>query len=52
VAGVDVKTIGDICGDCSFLGDIAIQQKMHYKTWVTKEAEMQFVDIYLWDGER
>jgi hypothetical protein len=46
-----LKTVGDICGDSSFLGDISIERKMFYKSWIVKEQEQLFVDMYMWAGE-
>jgi hypothetical protein len=43
-------SIGELCGDHSYLGEIAFQNEYQYKTWVLQDHERNFVAATLWQG--
>jgi hypothetical protein len=49
--GANQITLGEICGDYSFLGDVALGKNYQYKTWVLSEPELVFMTTYLWQSQ-
>jgi hypothetical protein len=45
-----VIKVGDICGDSSYVGELALKSGWKYNTWIRDEAERNFVSQYLWAG--
>jgi hypothetical protein len=45
-----VIKVGDVCGDCSYVGDLAVKKCWRYNTWVREEGERYFVSKCLWTG--
>jgi hypothetical protein len=46
----DQLSIGEVCGDNSFLAMIAFEHNIMYKTWILQEPERKFVEATLWQS--
>jgi hypothetical protein len=46
--GANEITVAEICGEDSFLGEVALANNLHYKTWVLNDPERVFVTMYMW----